>query len=188
MKTSTACLSPRNLKQSLRDGKGRRSKVAKKRITYKLYHLRKCTVLNEDFSISLAFRRGPFAKVNYNWVFHCNFNVNMTTSMQKFQKFLHRNHWGSYDFCLQENSFFVGLGRRKYRVLMHCWLLKFTCFLSSIWKVKIITQSFTDVLLSTWIPQWRHFTHFNIGSTKHHALLQQSFIGSWSVKGQTRLL
>lgn len=27
---------------------------------------------------------------------------------------------------------------------MHCWLLKFTCFLSSIWKVKIITQSFTD--------------------------------------------
>lgn len=74
MKTSTACLSPRNLKQSLRDGKGRRSKVAKKRITYKLYHLRKCTVLNEDFSISLAFRRGPFAKVNYNWVFHCNFN------------------------------------------------------------------------------------------------------------------
>lgn len=112
MKTSTACLSPRNLKQSLRDGKGRRSKVAKKRITYKLDHLRKCTVLNEDFSISLAFRRGPFAKVNYNWVFHCNFNVNMTTSMQKFQKFLHRNHWGSW-FLLKGKQPFCGSWEKK---------------------------------------------------------------------------
>ena len=84
----------------------------KERITSKLYHLRKWTVLNEDFSISLAFRRGPFAKVNYNWVFHCNFNVNMTTSMQKFQKFLHRNHWGSW-FLLKGKQLFCGSWEKK---------------------------------------------------------------------------